>query len=175
MLCIARSAFPGLLFTLYLCRVNKEVSYILHGVLLFLLLTIVVGIIRFVYLFDNDTTRERPIAYTEKTEANTVSNERGKKLYRANCASCHTLFTDMVGPALAGVEDRWPSKKLLYQWIRNWNKAVITGDAYAKKMKSWSPAAMNMFDFTDAEIDAILDYIKKETAKGKKVLLADKG
>lgn len=81
----------------------------------------------------------------------------------------------MVGPALAGVEDRWPSKKLLYQWIRNWNKAVITGDAYAKKMKSWSPAAMNMFDFTDAEIDAILDYIKKETAKGKKVLLADKG
>ncbi len=92
---------------------------------------------------------------------NTVFAQDGKALFKANCASCHAINTKVVGPALSGVEDRWPSKSLLYMWIKNWGKAVATGDAYATKIKEYDASAMNVFDnLSDKEIDAILTYIK---------------
>ncbi|MES2647404.1 MAG: c-type cytochrome [Bacteroidota bacterium] len=84
----------------------------------------------------------------------------GKALFNANCASCHKMDKDLTGPALLGVEDRWASKELLQLWIKNWPAAVATGDAYAAKIKDWSPAAMNQFpNLSDADVDAILGYI----------------
>jgi mono/diheme cytochrome c family protein len=86
----------------------------------------------------------------------------GKALFKANCASCHALNKDLTGPALAGVESRWPNKALLVTWIKNWNNAVKTGDPYAVKMKDWSAAAMNQFDnLPDKDVEAILGYIAK--------------
>ena len=88
----------------------------------------------------------------------------GKALFNANCASCHKIDKDLTGPALLGVEDRWPSKELLHLWIKNWPAAVATGDAYATKIKDWSPAAMNQFpNLSEADVDAILGYITKWT------------
>jgi cytochrome c551/c552 len=92
----------------------------------------------------------------------TVQAQDGKALFKANCASCHALNKDLTGPALSGVESRWPSKDLLKLWIRNWSAAVATGDPYPVKIQNWSPISMNKFDnLADAEIDAILDYIAK--------------
>ncbi|HMP93099.1 MAG TPA: cytochrome c, partial [Phnomibacter sp.] len=85
----------------------------------------------------------------------------GKALFNANCASCHKIDKDLTGPALLGVQDRWPSKDLLKLWIKNWNAAVATGDPYAVKMKDWAPSAMNQFpNLSDADVEAILTYIK---------------
>ena len=96
----------------------------------------------------------------------TVQAQDGKALFKANCASCHALNKNLTGPALEGVESRWPSKSLLKMWIRNWSSAVATGDAYANKIKDWSPVSMNKFDnLQDKEIDAILDYIAKGEPK----------
>ncbi len=90
-----------------------------------------------------------------------VLAQDGKALFNANCASCHKVDKDLTGPALMGVEDRWPSKQLLHLWIKNWPAAVATGDPYAVKIKDWSTAAMNQFpNLSDADIDAILGYIK---------------
>ena len=90
-----------------------------------------------------------------------LNAQDGKALFNANCASCHKIDKDLTGPALQGVEDRWPSKDLLKVWIKNWSAAVATGDGYAAKMKDWSPAAMNQFpNLSDADVDAILTYIK---------------
>ncbi len=90
-----------------------------------------------------------------------VSAQDGKALFNANCASCHKIDKDLTGPALKGVEDRWPSKDLLKMWIKNWPSAVATGDPYPVKLKDWSPAAMLQFpNLSDAEIEAILGYIK---------------
>lgn len=90
-----------------------------------------------------------------------LSAQDGKALFNANCASCHKIDKDLTGPALQGVEDRWPSKDLLKLWIKNWPAAVASGDAYATKIKDWSPAAMSQFpNLADADIDAILTYIK---------------
>ncbi|MFM9911276.1 MAG: c-type cytochrome [Chitinophagaceae bacterium] len=93
---------------------------------------------------------------------NTVLAQDGKALFKANCASCHALNKDLTGPALSGVESRWPNKSLLKTWIKNWNNAVKTGDPYAVKIQSWSASAMNQFDnLPDKDVDAILAYISK--------------
>jgi cytochrome c551/c552 len=90
-----------------------------------------------------------------------LNAQDGKALFNANCASCHKIDKDLTGPALQGIEDRWPSKDLLKVWIKNWSAAVATGDGYAAKMKDWSPAAMSQFpNLSDADVDAILTYIK---------------
>lgn len=91
-----------------------------------------------------------------------VQAQDGKALFNANCASCHKIDKDLTGPALQGVEDRWPSKDLLKKWIKNWPDAVKTGDPYAVKIKDWSPAAMTSFSsLQDADIEAILTYIRE--------------
>lgn len=89
----------------------------------------------------------------------------GQGLFTQNCASCHAINKDLTGPKLAGVESRWPSKDLLRLWIKNWNKAVATGDSYATQMAASTPNVMQTFEhFSDAEVDAILAFIAKAPA-----------
>ena len=99
---------------------------------------------------------------------NVTQAQDGQVLFTQNCASCHAINKTLTGPALAGVESRWPSKDLLRLWIKNWNKAVATGDPYAKQMAASTPTAMTPFEHLgDAEIDAILAYIAKAPAAPK--------
>ncbi|HSC54768.1 MAG TPA: c-type cytochrome [Phnomibacter sp.] len=101
----------------------------------------------------------------------TLNAQDGKALFNANCASCHKIDKDLTGPALQGVEDRWSSKDLLKTWIKNWPAAVATGDAYANKIKDFSPAAMSQFpNLSDADVDAILTYIKEWKPAGPAVV-----
>jgi cytochrome c551/c552 len=88
----------------------------------------------------------------------------GAALFSANCATCHAVYKDVVGPALAGVEDRWisgSSKEMLYRWIKNWKDAAqVAKDPYAVKMAASKPSDMNQFsNLKDKDIDAILGYI----------------
>ena len=91
----------------------------------------------------------------------------GKALFQANCASCHAVNKQLTGPALAGVEDRWPDSKMLHSWIRN-NAAVIkSGYPYAVNLYNQYKVSMNTFNnFSDKDIDAILTYIKSVPADG---------
>jgi cytochrome c2 len=85
----------------------------------------------------------------------------GKQLFMDNCASCHNVIVKATGPALKGVEDRWPDQAKLYAWIRN-NKAFLaTGDKYANDLYiEYAKTAMTTFpNFKDNEIAAILKYI----------------
>jgi cytochrome c551/c552 len=96
---------------------------------------------------------------------NAAKAQDGQALFNQNCASCHHLTKTLTGPPLGGVEGRWPSKDLLRLWIKNWNKAVATGDAYAKQMAASTPNVMNTFEnLGDAEIDAIIAYTSKAPA-----------
>ena len=92
----------------------------------------------------------------------------GKTLFQTNCASCHAVNKKMTGPALAGVEERWPDKAKLHAWIKNSAAFLKTGDAYATNLyNEYNKTAMNLFpNFTDKEIDAILGYIKTVPAPG---------
>jgi mono/diheme cytochrome c family protein len=99
---------------------------------------------------------------------NHLNAQDGKALFSQNCASCHAVNKKLTGPALAGVEDRWPEKKNLYAWIKNSAAFLKTGDAYANKLyNEYNKTAMNNFPgLADADIDAILAYIKTVPAAG---------
>lgn len=96
----------------------------------------------------------------------TVNAQDGKALFTTNCASCHAVNKKVTGPALAGVEDRWPDKAKLHAWIKNNIAFQKTGDPYALALvKEYNGLAMNTFpNLTDKDIDAILGYIKSVPA-----------
>lgn len=99
---------------------------------------------------------------------NTVSAQDGKTLFNTNCGTCHQVHKPSTGPALAGVEDRWPNKANLYAWIRNSAAFLKTGDKYANDLyNQWNKTAMNLFpSLTDEEIGAIITYINSVPAPG---------
>jgi hypothetical protein len=86
-------------------------------------------------------------------------------LFQANCASCHNPFKIVTGPALHGVTERVPDKKLLHEWIHNNQRVLASGNKYFNDLyTSFSKTQMSLFpDLKDNEIDAILNYV--ETAK----------
>lgn len=93
---------------------------------------------------------------------NIASAQDGKTLFMANCASCHKVDQKMTGPALMGVEERWPDKAKLYSWIKNNQAFLKTGDVYANNLyNEYNKTAMNLFTtLSDKEIGSILGYIK---------------
>ena len=68
----------------------------------------------------------------------------GAKIFKQNCAVCHSLTDQkLTGPGLLGVADRITSKPVeewMAKWIKNNNKVIASGDAYAslKHGKSFS-------------------------------------
>lgn len=92
----------------------------------------------------------------------------GKTLFSTNCASCHAVNKKLTGPALAGVEDRWPDKAKLHAWVKNSAAFLKTGDPYANNLyNEYNKIAMNLFPgLADKDIDAILAYIKSVPAPG---------
>jgi mono/diheme cytochrome c family protein len=122
-------------------------------------------------------TLPRPIAKTSLTAlffllsvclSVAVKAQDGKALFSANCASCHAVHKKLTGPALAGVEDRWPNKTNMYAWIHNSAAYLKTGDTYANNLyNEYNKTAMNAFPtLKNEEIDAILAYIKSVPAPG---------
>ncbi len=98
--------------------------------------------------------------------SNNTFSQDGKALFSANCASCHAIYKQLTGPALAGVEDRWPDKAKLHAWIKNNQAFLKTGDKYANDLyNQYNKTAMNVFtNLEDKDIDAILTYIKSVPA-----------
>ena len=143
---------------------SNEITHILRGVLLFTVLAIFIRLFIFVGTIQRQTPEEKTavVALVGRTTLSDLA-QRGKVLFKTNCAACHALHQDLTGPSLHGVVDRWPNKKLLYMWINNWSKAVATGDPYAMKVRAYSSASMTTFNFTDEEIDSILPYITEAT------------
>ncbi|MCB0480148.1 MAG: c-type cytochrome [Flavobacteriales bacterium] len=91
----------------------------------------------------------------------------GEKLFKANCASCHKIDKKLIGPALAGIEDRWESKENLYAWIKNSSDYLKnnSGDSYAQGLfEEYNKSIMTAQALSDAEIDAILAYVANPPA-----------
>ena len=90
-------------------------------------------------------------------------SQDGKAVFTNKCASCHVLGRDMTGPNLVGVEDRWGSTDQIKVWVKNYTKAVAAGYSRATEIINFSGSNMQIFEgsITDAEIDAILKYIRE--------------
>jgi mono/diheme cytochrome c family protein len=144
---------------------NKEVNYVLQG---FLLTLVVVGAFKFGGLL---LSIPPPPEAPKETMVGTCGNAtvimgpseiKGKDLFLENCASCHSLFKDVLGPPLRSVEERVKDRKLLYAWIRNSDAVLKSGNPYFSKLvKDFGNVRMTPFpSLSDDDITAILDYIK---------------
>lgn len=67
----------------------------------------------------------------------------------------------LTGPALGGVESRWPNQADLYAWIRNSQAMIAAGNPRAVEVwNEWKPTVMTAFpNLTDQEIGNILAYV----------------
>lgn len=84
----------------------------------------------------------------------------GHALFSANCASCHAVNKVLTGPALAGVEDRWPSRAKIHDWVHN-PPGFMKTDPYTSGLHKQFGIVMTPFpQLSDKDIDAILDYVK---------------
>jgi mono/diheme cytochrome c family protein len=85
--------------------------------------------------------------------------ERGKALFKANCAACHKLEGMLIGPELLGItETRDP--EWLKLWIRDNTALIASGDKLAKDVADSNPAVMTPFpQLSDEDIDDILKYL----------------
>jgi len=86
----------------------------------------------------------------------------GKALFQTNCASCHSPFKQIIGPALKGAQQRIPDTKLLHEWVKNNTKVLASGNKYFTDLfNSFNKTPMNTFpSLTDGEIDAIFKYVE---------------
>lgn len=89
---------------------------------------------------------------------------KGKTMFEANCASCHTLDgPKSTGPNLRGVHTRpGRTEAWLLKWIKNSPGVIKSGDPIATKLYAENNQA-NMTPFgwmSDDEIKNILEYIK---------------
>lgn len=97
--------------------------------------------------------------------SNILNAQDGEKLFKQNCAVCHSAHTDQMstGPGLKGVFDRVPKGDWITKWIINNEKLIKSGDAYATKIYAqYGKAAMTVFEgqLNEKDVDAILNYIK---------------
>ena len=95
-------------------------------------------------------------------------NENGKKLFKNNCTSCHSIGKGkLIGPDLYGVNERRETEWLI-SWIRNSKEMIDAGDPEAVAIyEEYNKTAMTAFpQFSDEDIMDILAYIEyEETAK----------
>ena len=97
--------------------------------------------------------------------SNSLNAQDGEKLFKQNCAVCHSAHTDQMstGPGLKGVFDRVPKGDWITKWIINNEKLIKGGDAYATKIYAqYGKAAMTVFEgqLNEKDVEAILNYIK---------------
>lgn len=90
--------------------------------------------------------------------------EEGKTLFRNYCASCHAknMKSDMTGPALAGLEERWSDypREDIYNWVRNSQALIKAGHPRATELwNEWGSVMTAWPNLTDENVESIIAYV----------------
>ena len=95
--------------------------------------------------------------------SNAVAQE-GEQLFKSRCNTCHQIDKNSTGPKLKGVKQKWADAgegENLYAWISNSTALIASGKSQlAKDISGYSPTAMPAQTITNAEVDAIFEYIE---------------
>ena len=95
--------------------------------------------------------------------SNAVAQE-GEQLFKSRCNTCHQIDKNSTGPKLKGVKQKWADAgegENLYAWISNSTALIASGKSQlAKDIAGYSPTAMPAQTVTNAEVDAIFEYIE---------------
>jgi beta-lactamase regulating signal transducer with metallopeptidase domain/cytochrome c551/c552 len=86
--------------------------------------------------------------------------QKGQSLFNSDCGACHNPTRNMIGPALAGVNDQH-LKQWIYQFVRNSSALLASGDTSANKLyNKWNKIEMTHFpQLSHKDIDEIMDYV----------------
>jgi len=150
--------------------VNRQVNYIIYAILLSLSLPIGYYFIDKIVAAENASLPQPEI----KLQPGGVpippkSVAVGKNLFMTKCASCHAIFKDLIGPGIAGFEERgpWHDRNNLYEWIKN-PAMFMQKDLYTKSLKQKYSITMQSFpELTNQEIDVIVEYVNYVVQFGK--------
>ncbi|RAV98664.1 c-type cytochrome [Pseudochryseolinea flava] len=118
-------------------------------------------ILVFVFAFVSSTSSAQEIS------TDPAAIKAGEGIFNANCKSCHKVKEKLVGPALAGVDERAPSIDWIKSFIKNPPGMIASGDAYANNLyKDYKPTMMTAFSsLKDEDIMNVLAYVKAKEAE----------
>ncbi|MEH0007964.1 MAG: c-type cytochrome [Flavobacteriales bacterium] len=90
----------------------------------------------------------------------------GKKLFTANCASCHRLDRKLIGPPLRNIAQQ-RNRDWLHEWIRNNAALRDSGDRDARAIfEEYKGQIMTAFSqLSDQQIDDIIAYTSQPAAQ----------
>lgn len=98
--------------------------------------------------------------------SNAVAQDGGQ-LFKSRCNTCHQIDKNSTGPKLKGVKQKWSDAgegENLYAWISNSTALIASGKSQlAKDISGYSPTSMPAQTVTNAEVDAIFEYIETYT------------
>jgi mono/diheme cytochrome c family protein len=95
--------------------------------------------------------------------ADNAAAERGKALFAQQCASCHALAQDGIGPPLGGVTTVLTENQL-EQWIRDPARVIASGDTRAAALLRRYKAPMPSFtNLERAQVVAILAFVAQQS------------
>ena len=100
----------------------------------------------------------------ERLPADAPTIVKGRQLFSEHCSSCHMISHELVGPALASIDNKRPIS-WLHRFIRNSQEVINSGDAYAIALYGrYNYQLMPPFEFfSDEDINSILAYIRKSS------------
>lgn len=105
--------------------------------------------------------------YSQEIPTEPEAISAGEQLFNTNCKTCHRIDQRLIGPALAGVEERAPSIDWIKSFVRNSSAVIASGDPYAVNLfNEYNKVLMTSFSsLKDDDIMNILGYIKAEAEK----------
>ena len=99
--------------------------------------------------------------------------ERGKQIFKTNCAACHKMEGKLIGPELFKITDT-REHEWLKAWILDNNALVASGDKLAKEVQESNPAAMTPFpQLSDQDLEDLLKYFAVGDVKEVVAVTAD--
>jgi protein SCO1 len=94
--------------------------------------------------------------------------KRGKTLFtNRGCNACHTFGKKLAGPDLVGATER-RDHDWLRRWLKNTDEMLQTDSVAQAMLVEYQNVKMPNLKLSDAEVDALLNYIQEETEKKKK-------
>ena len=97
----------------------------------------------------------------------TVKAQEGEQLFKKTCTACHTIGKGrLVGPDLLNIHKK-QSQEWLIPFIKSSTTVIKSGDKAAVAIfEEYNKIPMPDNPYTDAQIIAILDYIKQGSGAG---------
>ena len=90
--------------------------------------------------------------------------ERGKELFKQNCAACHNMEKKRVGPPLQGTVAA-QGREWTKEWIKNSQALIKSGDAHAVEIwNEYNQAAMPSYSYLpDEDLESLVTYLADYT------------